>query len=225
VEVIAAVFVAGGVAGEFWYEMKIGVVDSCIQQADNARASVLETKASGLDAKAATLNKEAAGLQKQAEDERLARVKIEATVSWRSLSASQKKQIADELRAKVTGQTVEISADMGDMEAESFADDMADCLRAAGITVAPMTVAMRMPLPTTEGTLVTEVGVKVQPSGDGDTRILAAAIRDELNSRGFDAAEPSRTYGTEALRIAIFVAARPRGPQGEWKLAAQQPKR
>jgi len=45
VELIAALFVAGGVAGEFWYEERIGVVDACIQQADNARANLLENEA------------------------------------------------------------------------------------------------------------------------------------------------------------------------------------
>lgn len=45
VEVVAAVLVAGGVAGEFWYEERIGVVDVCVHRADNARASLLEKEA------------------------------------------------------------------------------------------------------------------------------------------------------------------------------------
>jgi hypothetical protein len=45
VGLVAAVFVAGGVAGEFWYEKEIGDVNSCIQRADNARAVILEKEA------------------------------------------------------------------------------------------------------------------------------------------------------------------------------------
>lgn len=42
IEIFAAVLVAGGVAGEFVFEEKIGIVDTCIQKADNARAVLLE---------------------------------------------------------------------------------------------------------------------------------------------------------------------------------------
>jgi hypothetical protein len=51
VEMAAAAIVALGVAGEFWFEREIGDINTCIQQADNARATILEGEAG--DAKTA----------------------------------------------------------------------------------------------------------------------------------------------------------------------------
>lgn len=42
---LGAVLVTVGVAGEFWYEERIGNADTCIQEADNARAGLLEKEA------------------------------------------------------------------------------------------------------------------------------------------------------------------------------------
>ncbi|MGC2605948.1 MAG: hypothetical protein WA419_10395 [Silvibacterium sp.] len=50
---LGAVFVAVGVAGEWWYEERIGNADTCLQQADNARATLLEQEA-GTAASSAT---------------------------------------------------------------------------------------------------------------------------------------------------------------------------
>lgn len=45
VAMLAAIFVFGGVAGEFWYEVGIGNANTCIQKADNSRATLLEHEA------------------------------------------------------------------------------------------------------------------------------------------------------------------------------------
>jgi hypothetical protein len=45
VEMAAAMAVAIGVAGELWFERSIGDINTCIQQADNARAHLLEVEA------------------------------------------------------------------------------------------------------------------------------------------------------------------------------------
>lgn len=57
---LAAIFVADGVAGEFWYELRIGEVDDCIQKVDNARATLLE-KAAGDASQSAIVANTAAG--------------------------------------------------------------------------------------------------------------------------------------------------------------------
>lgn len=58
IELVGAVLVTVGVAGEFWYEERIGVTDTCVQQADNARASLLEKEAARADERATTADNE-----------------------------------------------------------------------------------------------------------------------------------------------------------------------
>ena len=64
---LGAVLVAVGVAGEFWIEEKIGCIDNQIQQADNARANLLEKEAG--DARASATEAENAASRADAEAE------------------------------------------------------------------------------------------------------------------------------------------------------------
>jgi hypothetical protein len=87
VELVAAIFVAGGVVGEFWYEQRISIVDSCVQQTDNARAVLLEKQAG-----------EAKTLADKAERERIAlQTRMLDVFGPRRLTAAQSRRITHKL--------------------------------------------------------------------------------------------------------------------------------
>lgn len=104
-EIVSVVVVVAGIVGELW----VGVVSSnrntdlrskntrlislVREKAGNAQIAAGNADKDAGDAKerAGKLEVQAATLRKQAEDERIARVKIEARVSWRRLSGPQRR--------------------------------------------------------------------------------------------------------------------------------------
>lgn len=232
-EILSVVFVVAGVSGELVIDSKLGTLETNVQDANESRVSQLNWDASQANERASALEKstqqlktDAENAHKDAETERLARVNIEARVAFRALSDAVKKQIADDLRPKVSRQSVEMYFNNNDAEAELFADDIQRALSQAGITGGSRLGPVERITPPHElGTMRGDFGVTVSASSDAATQSLAKEIVEQLNAHGFDSEYEPESDRRPTPTVVIYVAPRPRGPQGEWKLAAQQPKR
>lgn len=164
---------------------------------------------------------------KQAEDEATARVKIEARVAWRRLTKRQEEEIGSSLGHRFSNQGVSLWYGAGDTESSWFAADIADALRTAQtLRVYPPAGLLSLQESGRLGQPIkrAETGVIVQTTKDDRSRSLANAIVRELTVRGFDAMrqtdppfDPNPTP-----QVWVNVEPRPDGPQGEFKLAAQQ---
>ena len=208
-------------------------------------ASEAETSASNSDLEAAEARKETAQLgndtqrlkaevalaNERAEAETLARVKIDASVVWRHLSDQQSEQMSRELEAEhLAPKPITITFFDGDAEGARFAADIAKMLRGSGIPVFPPQplqppglTAARITDPITSYA----TGVEVQSTKDDPTIALANGICKKLIANGFDAHAVTGDAADSFVKhygpnIVIAVMPRPGGPQGEYKLKAEQ---
>lgn len=183
-------------------------------------------KAGNANERAGELEKDAASLRKEAEGERLARVKIEASVSWRRLTEEQKTEIGTRLR-QFSNQGVSFWSNAGDVEAQLFAADIAEAVtRASTLRVyAPAQVLTMM-----EGGAANlgkpikriDTGVVVVYTDDIRSRELADAIAKILAGYGFDAISRKNEPSAQPMapQVWVNVESRPQGAQGEYKLRA-----
>ena len=224
---IGWVSVALGVAGEGIAEYFVSDAETNIRAFDESLLAEAQRKASQNEREAAQLRRDAEGLKKDAEDEHAARVEIEAKVAWRRLNDKEQSDMA----AKVgmfppNSEGVSLWTDAGDTEAATFAVDIAKSLKQTHAVVQPPGQIMEMresgkfgdpirPFPT---------GVSVLPTKDDVSQNFADRVVKQLNLRGFDAVrrkDPPSKDG-KVPQIEIFVYQRPEGPQGEYKLQAEQ---
>jgi hypothetical protein len=234
VALLGWLFIVVGVAGEWITDALVSDADSNLQtfasinlaEAKKEAGYAIE-RAAVNELEAAKLRKGAAQLHKDAEKERLARVKIEASVAWRRLTEQQKRDIGVALTRPGFGfaqRGVSVWWDNGNTEAEMFAFDITDAVRAGTITVPPPNGIVDMKAPSLQPQ--PETGVIVMPAPDAVAQELAESIVRELNARGFDAIR-DKSEMTEAGKKAIqfvwiHVAPRPEGPQGEYKLQTER---
>ncbi|MGB9148569.1 MAG: hypothetical protein WCC14_22285 [Acidobacteriaceae bacterium] len=219
---VGLLLVVGGVVGEVVYEGLSSNADIKLQSHESDVLSDAETKAGQANDRASQNEKEAAQLHKDAEDERLARVKIEAAVGWRSLSNQQKRDIGAALASFSPRAGVSIWFNASSTEAEMFADDIADALRLGHITTSAPGGMIEMGEGGKWNGEIKSVrtGVIIQSTKAPAAIELAAALIRELTSRGFDAkreTDPPFDPKPEPI-VWVNVEARPRGPQGEYKL-------
>jgi hypothetical protein len=191
------------------------------QKAEEARQ-----KSEGFQAQIEKDEIEAARLRKDAEDERLARVKIEAAVGWRSLSDQQERDIGAALASFSPKAGASIWYNGSSTEAEMFAGDIAEALRFGHITTtAPGGIMeMRQGGKWNGEIRSTDTGVLLQSTKVPAAIEFAEAVIKELTSRGFDArrqTDPPFEDKPEPV-IWVTVQPRPRGPQGEYKLQAER---
>ena len=191
------------------------------------RADKAERESSLAIISASVNAKEAARLNKEAESEHLARVKIEARVAWRRLTERQKADIGSALGRRFSDQGVSFWYNAGDTETSWFAADLAEAVQAAHtLRVYPPGGMMTMMESGRLGGPVRrdETGVIVQSTRDERSRELADAIIHELTVRGFDAARPTDPPfdPNPVPQVWVTVNPHPDGPQGDFKLAAQQ---
>ena len=190
-------------------------------------AQVADTmKLAGQANERASVNeKEAAQLRKSAEDERLARVELEEALASRRLSREQENILGSRL-SRSSGQVVTIWCNAGDIEADTFALEIASALfRAKWKVFTPASLqTFREPGISFLGSasaLQTGVSVCGPPSGAG--RDAADALIVELRNLGFDVArEPDSCKGkSSSSLVLVTVNVRPEGPQGAAKLRAE----
>lgn len=210
IEVLSVVLITAGIVGELLVGIKITSINGTLR----IKNAELRSKS---DQVVALLNTETEQLRNDAEAARLARVKIEASVAWRHLTKKQQEEIGFRLGHRFSGQAVGLAYFAGDTETQWFATDIAEALRAAhtlhvfrpaGLLLQPIERA-----PT---------GVIVQSTDR--SRSLADAIVQQLKRYGFDATSQTiQSRGSNsAPEVYVVVEPRPRGPQGEFKLAAQR---
>jgi hypothetical protein len=249
VELASVVLVASGVAGEVGAGLMIESKNTALRAIDiqlRSKNSALrsasdqlvglatkeardaEGTAKQFEGQIADSNAKAASAEATAEAERLARVKIEASVGWRRLSDQKKKDIGAALTRfgifGFLGRTANISYDNGNPEEAMFAADIAEALHAGHIGAGPP-VAIMVWKTATSGDKP-DTGVIVTPTPDAVGQDLADSIIKELNARGFDASRPKQELtnaGKQARQqVWLYVAPRPEGPQGEYKLQAER---
>lgn len=118
----------------------------------------LRLKIAGAEREAATLRNKAAVLTKLAEDERLARVKIEHLAAPRILEKKDRKAIAKDLipfAPMFIGHKIAVSSSPGDAEAYVFALVILDIFKQAGITSDPTNIGRSILVPPTIGLTIT----------------------------------------------------------------------
>src|SRR5262249_44734132 len=142
--------------------------------------------AKGFERDIAQAQKDAAEARRTAEQERLARVKIEERVAWRRLTKDQQSEIASRLR-RFSGETASVWFNQGDIEGSTFASEIASMLQEAKWSlVSPPSSLMTM------GAGPVETGVTLASTGDKASRDASEVIVRELVTLGFDATKSPR---------------------------------
>jgi hypothetical protein len=219
-----------GVAGELAFGMVVSSAEGMLRDftarqliAARAETDAVRLIASLNEWQAAQLNAKAAELTKEAETERLARVKIEASVVWRSLSRTDEQQIARKLKP-FSSTVAWVTYHGDDIEASSFAVDIDSVLAMAGWQVsAPMQLGAIETWPTSSKAFKPTSGPRlptgVQINTSKASKPAATILARELTSRGLDAViEELSSEASKGEFIDITVWHRPSGPQGEAKL-------
>jgi hypothetical protein len=180
-----------------------------------------------------TLNNEAEQLRtdgeiahKQTDDERMARVKIEQAVAWRTFDDAQQTAFAASLKP-FAGPLADCSFMGGDTEAFSFSSDIAAALRRAKWKVVPPSPNMleyRLASPPNANSAIVRVETGVETASTSEVGSIAAAkaIAKELQHLGFDAEfSPTKNVLPQPM-VWIRVLHRPLGAQGEAKLTQKK---
>ena len=217
VEIVSVLLITGGIVGELWTGISITSINGKLRS-KNAELRAASDQLVEL-------------LRKKAQDEALARVRIEGAVAWRSLTKQQQQEIGSGLRSRFPSKhIVQIICGAFDTEGSGFARDIAKALRNANFDVPPpesLAVTRTGGIRPTDPITNIPTGVKVASAPERESIALAQAIVNELTSRGFDASM-ERPYGKRDTTnadwsdISIDVQARPEGPQGEFKLEAER---
>lgn len=213
---LGPLLVVVGIAGEVIFEGQTFILE--YRQETKSRETI-----ASLQREASSDERAEEQLRKDAEDEHMERVKIEASVAWRTLSTADQRAIGAHLR-KFPGTTTFSQFEHGDIEASAFTVDIDSALSVAQWTVHPPGEMEQRVFPNSlrfvphTGPLL-PTGVLIHSSEGG---IKAAnALRDELRSKGFDAeVSPTKSDGKTSVLV-IDVNHRPEGPQGQFKLKAE----
>ena len=138
--------------------------------------------------RASANDKEAASLRKLAQDESLARLQLEAELAWRRISKDSQSAFADHI-VRLPWQMAQILYNPADLEAQSFASDIASALRGAKWEAfEPQAIAnMHQVLVTLKTDTPLETGITVTSTKNRTSRLAASALVHELTALGFDA--------------------------------------
>lgn len=231
--IAGAILITVGVAGELAVQFIASAKETDLRKANDAVFSGLNSeaatarkqagdaveRASNADERASKNEKEAARLRKLAEDERLARIKIEESVAWRRITKDQQSKIGARLK-RFAGQRVRPSYNVNDTEAFTFASDIASSLQLAKWNVSePQSILKLTEGPVPLGTHPPPVtGVVIASTPDEPSRNASDAIWRELSALGYDASTPQIDTRPMAPVVWISVEPRPQGAQGEAKL-------
>jgi hypothetical protein len=248
VELASVILVAGGVAGELGAGLMIESKNTALQAIDiqlRSKNSALrsksdqllgiarkeardaETTAKGFEAQIADSNAKAKSAEETAETERLERVKIEAKVAWRHLDDREKSDLASKLgNFPPNSEGASFWYIAGDLEAGSFAIDLAEAIKLTKVVVQPPgdISMLHESGKWNDPVKPLDFGVSVLPTKDSASETLAKHLIEELNDRGFDAYRRKEPPFKDAKlpQIEVFVYSRPQGPQGEFKLQAER---
>jgi len=227
---LGAVFIILGVAGEMLFggftyskETQLRNANTMVSASLQLQANQAIIEASQANLKIGDDDKQIAALLKEAEGERLARVKIEERVAWRSLSAPQMTEVAMALKG-FAGQVAVMAYNANDVEAEAFAMDIASSLVEANWHVsAPqsMLILPEGPIPLANAHRL-QTGVTVTSTTNNRSHQAADALVRELLTLGFDANRAATDDPRTDANLFIMIDPRPKGGQGGVKLRAPQ---
>lgn len=234
VEIVSVLLITGGIVGELWAGVRITNINGSLRSKGaelrsksdqlvallNVEAGNAQQVAGKANERAGGLEKGAAQLRKEAEDERMARFELEASVAWRRLTNGQQ----SEIKANIwlfAGEHAGLWYDAGNAEAVLFATDIEKALLAARWEAAPPRFFMGGPI--AGGPLPT--GVTISATSDKRSRNASEALQKVLCSLGFDAILEKNAIKNPSPQVSISVNPRPQGPQGEAKLRAEAKKR
>jgi len=154
-------------------------------------------------AKAEAFRLDIAKANKAAEDERMARVKLQEHVAWRTIPPAEIARIGSKLSAH-QGIRINVGTLAGNEEAVSFSEDIANIIKAAGWT---------FPGVTPYGNVgVQRTGLRISTTRDAPSRTAAQDLKAELDELGFDPKYDESDKVTEGggAGIYVFVELRPR---------------
>ena len=204
-----------GVSGELIADGGIFLLSARLQTITD-----LEVAHSNEEAKKA--GERAAKAESATETERMARAQLEASMAWRRVSKDSQSVAAAHL-IRLPGQMAQVSYNATDLEAQSFASDIASALRGAKWEVLePQGIAnMHQVLVTLRTDTPLDAGVTVTSTKNRTSRAAAIALVQELSALGFDTTLSPTKFQQPTSTVFIFVGRRPDGIQGEFKLRGQ----
>ena len=218
--VLFTVVIIIGLAIEHRADKQIAVLVSLERSSAALQIADAQKAAGAANALAEGLAASTATLKKEAELERLKRVEIEERVEWRRLNEEQQREIATSL-SLYTGETGSVWFDAVDVEANTFAADIASALRLAHWTVVgPASFVTLIGSLSNSPPLAT--GATIASTADQNSTRAAASLLRALRAFGFDCTPsdhppipgPVPTLPT----VFVSVESRPLGPQGNAKL-------
>jgi hypothetical protein len=214
-ELFGVGLVAIGVAGELGVDIKSDAIQTKLRGKNGELIQLLEDVAGSALTNASQNEKDAQLLKKQVEDEKLARVELEARVAWRRLTRQQQCEIASRLMQIFSGGTATLFNVNADAEGMMFASDIASALRMAHWTVKGPTPYFFPNGPTYS------VPMGLEINGDLAVNVLV----QKLKSFGFtidNKLPPEKIPRTLRPKITgglgIFVNHRREDPEGNGKL-------
>ncbi len=166
----------------------------------NKRAGSALKDAADANERATANEKEAARLGKLAEDERLARIQIEARLAWRRINESQRRQLLENLK-NFSGRHVRLGMINANREVTQFVEDLGAALRLARIDVVLLGEAQNLNSKTPPISMY---------AGDNQTLFAQAIIAALVAANVIDSSEPFEIerYGMDADRLVIEISPR-----------------
>ena len=240
-EIASVVLVVVGILGEFGVGLWISHINGQLRgksaelRSKSDQLVALISEQSAVNAReAAQLKLDAEGLKKQAEDERIARVRLQEDIAPRRLASDDRTKLSATV-GQFAGMTAVIEYGSSDTEAYAFGADIALALSNAhwsptdpyGIAEfrpGPFAYRQSDPRPST--------GVEIEACPNDESCAAAEGLHSALLSLGFEATRPSTNCDwTKSLSLKllpanprgmrIFVRPRPEGPQGAAQLRHQ----
>jgi hypothetical protein len=177
--VAANVIIAVGVFGEIHFGRRAAKISKRLQQISDERVALAERASAESNQKASEAVARAAEANEIAEGERLARVRLEKELAWRTLTDEQRIKFVLATK-QFSGQPFDIVTYQDDAEAMYFSADLVRLLRGAGWQYEKQQGFLAFSL---------EMGVSVEtaPSKADALAPAAKALTDTLNEFGIQA--------------------------------------
>jgi outer membrane murein-binding lipoprotein Lpp len=202
VSVLFGILVLGGVVGEYIFGKKLSQVSEQLQQIADTDVAQSNKDAAQARRDAETAKEQSAQLRKEAEDEKLARLRIEARLAPRRVSSEQRRQLCSAIHVKGR-YTLEIQSSFGTTEADDFGEDIAKAAEGCGLAVTFAKSVLIYPVPD-------PMRIAFAPGRKHDADIIAnAMLKAKIATRPIERFPvPDADQHPDALRL--FV-----GPKSE----------
>src|ERR1039457_5783264 len=211
---IGWVLIILGVAGEGAYESLVSRADGLLQEFSNTLLATAQRQAADAigeagraneraynnEKEAARLTKQGEALKKVAEDEGLARVRLQKLVAWRTITESDQKNIGARLK-RSQGIRIGFTVNAGDPEGYAFATQIAAIALEAG-----WQIGFFAPIAHLGGF---QSGITIGATGDANTHDAANALARALTALGFTVARSPDIDSRSTSTIVVAVELRP----------------